>query len=171
MSGTATGKSPFELDDALLASVVHYQRLLAVPARRQVRAPEVLRGRRVFFALGCASCHTPKLETGFVADAPELSHQTIRPYTDLLLHDMGDALADGRPEFVADGREWKTPPLWGLGLTPVVNRHLFLMHDGRARGFAEAVLWHGGEAERVKDGFLRASRSERAALVAFLESM
>ena len=100
-----------------------------------------------------------------------MSHQTIHPYTDLLLHDMGPDLADGRPDFLATGSEWRTPPLWGIGLCRSVNEHTFLLHDGRARGFAEAILWHGGEGEAAREAFRTMAADERAALIRFLESL
>lgn len=160
-----------ELSDDLLDDITTYSRLLAVPARRDVDAPQVLEGREQFHALGCADCHVPQLHTGTLDGFPEVSDQTIWPYTDLLLHDMGDGLADGRPDFEADGREWRTPPLWGIGLFSVVNDHTFYLHDGRARNLAEAVLWHGGEAEAAKQAFVEADASDRAALLEFLESL
>ena len=109
--------------------------------------------------------------TGVLADWPELSNQTIHPYTDLLLHDMGAGLADGRPDFEATGSEWRTPPLWGLGLSGVIDGYLFLLHDGRARDFAEAILWHGGQAEAARESFRNLPKSDRDALVAFLQSL
>jgi CxxC motif-containing protein (DUF1111 family) len=160
-----------EASDAIVASVVHYMHTLAVPARRRLDAPEVQRGKRVFMQAGCAGCHLPKLQTGELEGFPELSGQTIRPYTDLLLHDMGPDLADGRPDFEASGSEWRTPPLWGIGLVRIVNRHSYFLHDGRARGLLEAVLWHGGEAALARDAVLALDRAERDALVAFLESL
>jgi CxxC motif-containing protein (DUF1111 family) len=161
----------FEVGDDLLADITTYSRLLAVPARRGVDDPEVLAGREQFHALGCAACHVPRHETGVLDGFPEVSNQVIWPYTDLLLHDMGEGLADGRPDFEAEGSEWRTPPLWGIGLFAVVNDHTFYLHDGRARNLAEAVLWHGGEAEAAKQGFIEASASDRAALLHFLESL
>ena len=113
----------------------------------------------------------PELETGAFPELPEFADQTIHPYTDLLLHDMGDGLADGRPAFPASGREWRTPPLWGLGLVATVNGHTFLLHDGRARNAAEAILWHGGEARRRGERFRAMAAGERAALLAFLDSL
>jgi CxxC motif-containing protein (DUF1111 family) len=160
-----------ELSDSLLASVVHYMHTLAVPARRRVDDLEVLEGKRLFMDSGCAECHVPKLETGALEGFAELSGQVIRPYTDLLLHDMGDDLGDGRPDFEATGNEWRTPPLWGIGLVHTVNRHDYLLHDGRARGVLEAVLWHGGEAEAARDAVLALSETDRRRLVAFLESL
>ena len=100
-----------------------------------------------------------------------LNGQRIWPYTDLLLHDMGEGLADGRPDFQASGRQWKTPPLWGIGLIRDVNGHDRLLHDGRARGVLEAMLWHGGEAEASKQQVLKMNKAEREALVKFVESL
>jgi CxxC motif-containing protein (DUF1111 family) len=111
------------------------------------------------------------LTTGPSADFPELAGQVIRPYTDLLLHDMGDGLADGRLDHLADGREWRTPPLWGIGLIGLVNGHTLFLHDGRARGFAEAILWHGGEAEAAREGFRTLDAADRDAVIHFLESL
>lgn len=167
----AIGGGEPELDEHLLDDVTTYSRLLAVPARREVDAPEVVAGRELFHAFGCADCHVPMLETGELAGFPEVSHQIIWPYTDLLLHDMGEGLADGRPDFEAEGNEWRTPPLWGIGLFAVVNDHTFYLHDGRARNLAEALLWHGGEAEAAKQAFVEASASDRAALLRFLDSL
>lgn len=160
-----------EVRDDILDKVVLYSAALAVPKRRNWDKPEVLRGKQLFFNSGCTGCHKPKFTTGEYKEIPEFSNQTIRPYTDLLLHDMGEGLADNRPDFDADGREWRTPPLWGLGLLQTVNKHNFLLHDGRARGFEEAILWHGGEAEQAKENFKRLSISDRKALISFLESL
>jgi CxxC motif-containing protein (DUF1111 family) len=142
-----------------------------VPARRNWADSLVLRGKALFGDAGCAACHLPKLSTGAWPEFPELSRQTIRPYTDLLLHDMGEGLADNRPAFDANGREWRTPPLWGIGLVSKVNGHTFFLHDGRARNLLEAILWHGGEAEAARERFRRFSQEERDALVAFLDSL
>jgi CxxC motif-containing protein (DUF1111 family) len=165
-----TGGEP-EVDASKLERITFYMHTLAVPARRNVADEAVLKGRELFKEAGCAGCHTPKLETGDLEGYPELSHQTIRPFSDMLLHDMGDGLADGRTEFVAEPREWRTPPLWGVGLIETVNRHTFLLHDGRARGFAEAILWHGGEALAAKESFRALSKSERESLIAYLSSL
>lgn len=167
----AIGGGEPELDEHLLDDVTTYSRLLAVPARRDVDAPEVVAGRALFREFGCADCHVPMLETGELDGFPEVSQQIIWPYTDLLLHDMGEGLADGRPDFEATGNEWRTPPLWGIGLFAVVNDHTFYLHDGRARNLAEALLWHGGEAEAAKQAFVEASASDRAALLRFLDSL
>lgn len=154
-----------------LAATTFYTRTLGVPARRNLADPAVRAGERLFAALGCAACHVPRMETGVLPGVPEVSNQVIFPYSDLLLHDMGDDLADNRPDFGADGPEWRTPPLWGLGLAEVVNGPLLLLHDGRARSFEEAILWHGGEAEAAREGYRRLSRADRDALAAFLRSL
>jgi CxxC motif-containing protein (DUF1111 family) len=165
----ADGGTPeIEPDDFM--KVVLYASSLAVPARRDWDDPEVLRGKALFNEIGCAACHTPVLETGVHPTIPALSNQTIRPYTDLLLHDMGEGLADGRPDFQATGSEWRTPPLWGLGLIETVNGHTNLLHDGRARNLTEAILWHGGEARQARDRFAGLDQSEREALLRFLNS-
>jgi CxxC motif-containing protein (DUF1111 family) len=160
-----------EVDDQKLSRVTFYSRTLAVPARRAVGEPETDRGESVFTSVGCASCHTAEHRTGESDTAEALSDQTIRPYTDLLLHDMGPGLADGRPEGDADGTEWRTPPLWGIGLTETVNRHTRFLHDGRARSLEEAVLWHGGEAAGAQERFRALPAADRRALLAFLESL
>ena len=160
-----------EVSDNILASVLFYTRNLAVPARRDVDALEVRRGKQLFTAAGCGKCHTPSFVTAADAAEPELARQTIRPYSDLLLHDMGDGLADGRPEFQASGRQWRTAPLWGIGLTETVNGHTQFLHDGRARNLLEAILWHGGEAEQARQAVSDFDASERGALLAFLNSL
>ena len=160
-----------ELADHHLEQLVFYARTIRVPARRGIDQPAVLRGEDLFATAGCAACHSPTLTTGTDTAVPALANQTIHPYTDLLLHDMGEGLADGRPDFEASGREWRTPPLWGIGLIQRVNLHLFLLHDGRARGFMEAILWHGGEAEAARDAVIAMPREDRDALVAFLRSL
>lgn len=169
------GSSPqydnLEAGPDVLDLVTHYSRNLAVPARRDVSDKVVLRGKRVFYESGCASCHIPKHITRTDPDRPEHSHQLIWPYTDLLLHDMGDGLADHRPEGIADGREWRTPPLWGIGLTATVSGHTFFLHDGRARNLLEAILWHGGEAEAAKQKVSDLTAEKRNALIRFLESL
>ncbi len=169
-SNLPSGGNP-EVSEEIFNAVVLYARLLAVPARRDVTNSMVLRGQRLFQQLNCSVCHVPTLETGDVPGYPELSRQTIRPYTDLLLHDMGPALADHRQTFEAGGRDWRTSPLWGIGLVGTVNGHQFFLHDGRARGLAEAILWHGGEAEQSKEQFRQLEKADREALVRFLESL
>jgi len=159
-----------EVSDNILAQVLFYTRNLGVPARRDVDAPQVLAGKTLFHRAGCQSCHVPTFTTGDAAE-PELANQLIRPYTDLLLHDMGEGLADGRPEFEASGSEWRTPPLWGIGMTETVSDHTQFLHDGRARNLLEAILWHGGEAEKAKQTVLGFDSDERSALLTFLESL
>lgn len=144
---------------------------LAVPVRRNLDDPDTRRGEDLFTQAGCATCHVPKMSTGTLAGWPELSGQTIRPFTDILLHDMGPDLADGRPDFLASGSDWRTPPLWSLGLVRALDGDLFLLHDGRARDFAEAILWHGGEAQKAREAFRTMSKRDRAALLSFLSSL
>lgn len=165
------GGDPLEVSDEVLDLVTFYSRNLAVPARRDIDDPQVLRGKELFYDSGCAACHRPKYVTHRLVDRPEQSFQLIWPYTDLLLHDMGDGLADGRPEGRASGREWRTPPLWGIGLTETVSGHTFFLHDGRARSLLEAVLWHGGEAQASTDAVMSMPPDDRAALIRFLESL
>jgi len=160
-----------EVSDNILRLVLFYSRNLAVPARRGVNDPQVLAGKNLFFQAGCQSCHTPKYTTAANAAEPELANQVIRPYSDLLLHDMGEGLADNRTEFQASGRDWRTPPLWGIGLTQAVSGHTQFLHDGRARNLLEAVLWHGGEATAAQQQVLSFNAEQRAALLAFLNSL
>jgi CxxC motif-containing protein (DUF1111 family) len=159
-----------DVSDLQLQQSVFFITTIAVPAAAP-RSDEAWRGRRRFDDFGCASCHTPTLVTGRDAAIPQLANQTIHPYTDLLLHDVGDFLTDTRRDFLADGLEWRTPPLWGLGLTQVVNPDATLLHDGRARTIAEAILWHGGEAFSAREAFRTASRADRNALISFLETL
>lgn len=160
-----------EVPDERLAKVVFYVHTLAVPAMRNVDVPTVQRGARIFHDIGCTACHTPRHVTAPDFSVGALSSQVIYPYTDLLLHDMGDDLADNWPDGQANGREWRTPPLWGIGLVQAVNGHTRFMHDGRARNLEEAVLWHGGEAEASREVFKGLSLKEREALLAFLRSL
>lgn len=167
------GESPGapEATDPVLDNVARYSSLLAVPVRRDWDAEDVLRGKALFRDAGCGDCHVARHETGDDPALPEVSAQVIWPYTDLLLHDMGEGLSDGRPSFGAEGEEWRTPPLWGIGLIPTVNGHDRLLHDGRARGVAEAILWHGGEGTPARDAFAAMTSRERADLVRFVESL
>lgn len=167
---TGVSTSP-EVSDEILDVVTFYVQTLAVPARRNVDDPKVIQGEKLFTQAQCDSCHIPTHRTGVFPGIPSISNQTIHPYTDLLLHDMGPDLADNRPDFQATGTEWRTPPLWGIGLVRTVNGHTNFLHDGRARNLLEAVLWHGGEAEKSRDLTLEMSQTERDALIAFLESL
>jgi CxxC motif-containing protein (DUF1111 family) len=164
-----TGGDP-EVSDRKLDQVTFYTRTLAVPARRLADDAHTRDGQRTFDRIGCESCHTDALTTGD-SDLPSLAHQTIRPYTDLLVHDMGAGLADNRPDGEADGREWRTAPLWGIGLVATVNDHTRFLHDGRARNLLEAILWHGGEAEDARQAFARLSKQDRDDVLAFLGSL
>ena len=160
-----------EVDRQSLDLVTFYSRNLGVPERRNVDDPTVLKGKEIFYTLGCQSCHTPKHVTNRLDDQPEQSFQLIWPYTDLLLHDMGPGLADNRPEGRATGGEWKTPPLWGIGLTEQVSGHSQFLHDGRARSLLEAVLWHGGEAQAQRDAVAALPTEDRNALLSFIGSL
>lgn len=155
--------------------MIFYQATLAPPTRRLKDAGRIEHGRQLFMQAQCATCHRPSYTT---AEGPfpaltskALQAQKIWPYTDLLLHDMGDELADGRPDFAASGKQWRTPPLWGIGLIKDVNGHTRLLHDGRAGGVLEAILWHGGEAEASRKQVLQMNQAERSALVKFVESL
>jgi CxxC motif-containing protein (DUF1111 family) len=169
--GSDPAKKQHEARDKLFDLVAFYARNLAVPPRRNHDDPAVLTGKRIFNEIGCASCHRPKLLTGGSDDQPHLANQLIWPYTDLLLHDMGEGLADHRPEALATGSEWRTPPLWGIGLTEMVSGHSLFLHDGRARNLKEAIMWHGGEAETARNAFAALSREKREMLIAFLKSL
>ena len=161
-----------EIDDARREKIALYSSTLALPARRRPATNvEVRKGKQLFHESGCAGCHVPSWTTSADVAIPELAQQKIWPYTDLLLHDLGTQLSDNRPVGLATGADWRTAPLWGLGHIPAVNGHLELLHDGRARGFAEAILWHGGEAQRSRDSFVRLSEGERTLLVKFLDSL
>ncbi|KUP92016.1 cytochrome c [Tritonibacter horizontis] len=160
-----------EIDQPNMDLITFYSRNIAVPARRDVSAPEVLRGKAVFYTAGCADCHRPKFVTHRLLDRAEQSFQLIWPYSDLLLHDMGEDLADHRPEGRATGREWRTAPLWGIGLAQQVSDKATFLHDGRARTLLEAILWHGGEAQPARDHIVALPPEDRAALITFLESL
>jgi len=160
-----------ELDDQRLDDVTFYVQTLSVPARRNIGKDSVKKGQLIFGLAGCGSCHIPTLRTGELEGVKEVSNQTIHPYTDMLLHDMGDGLADNRPDFKADGKEWRTPPLWGIGLTQTVHNHTFFLHDGRARNLMEAIMWHDGEAEKSKEYVNQLAKTEREFLIDFLNSL
>ncbi|ABG57954.1 di-heme oxidoredictase family protein [Cytophaga hutchinsonii] len=168
--GSWTNGGTPEMSNNDLDQLVFYCQTLAVPARRNWKDQEVLRGKELFTQAKCANCHNPYFVTGTHPIAG-LSNQKIRPYTDLLLHDMGDGLADNRPDYLATGNEWRTPPLWGLGLIKTVSGGRFLLHDGRARTLEEAIIWHGGEGTFSKNAFINMNSTDRAALLKFLESL
>lgn len=160
-----------EVEDKVMDKVVFYSATLGVPARRDAKKPEVIKGQQLFNTAGCSSCHQVDFTTADYPEIKELSNQQITPYSDFLLHDMGEGLSDGRPDFLATGREWRTPPLWGIGLVETVNQHTRFLHDGRARNLSEAILWHGGEAESSKQAFVEMDQLHRDALIAFLNSL
>ena len=164
-----------DISPELLGKVTIYTQLLSVPVKRDVGLKSVESGKAVFMKMNCQSCHTPSYVTGTISEFEILNNQTIYPYSDFLLHDMGDELADDignyKNEEDAKTREWRTPPLWGLGLVSVVNGHTRLMHDGRARDFNEAILWHGGEAQKSRQKYLNLTKNERDDVVAFLKSL
>ncbi|MCB1138050.1 MAG: c-type cytochrome [Leptospiraceae bacterium] len=168
-SGNSGNPHEVSLSNTNLVSI--YDHLIAVPGRRDWTDAEVVEGKRLFAQVGCTSCHVPEVQTGNLPGFPEVSNQTIRPYTDLLLHDMGPDLADNRSDFLASGQEWRTPPLWGIGLVERVNEHTYFLHDGRARSLKEAILWHGGEAATARDAFKNLPQTDREALIRFLESL
>ena len=170
-SGDSPKYQNVEVGDDLFKLVAFYSQNLAVPARRKPDDAQVLKGKELFYRIGCASCHQPKFLTGEVSGQPHLSRQLIYPYTDMLLHDTGEGLADNRPEGEASGNEWRTPPLWGIGLTKIVSGHTLFLHDGRARNLTEAILWHGGEAQASRDAFTKLSKADRDALIAFVSSL
>lgn len=163
--------SGVDLPDSVLHAVVFYMQTLAVPARREVGSPILQKGARLFETIGCARCHTTTLTTGVQMTFPYLSNQIIHPYSDFLLHDMGSALGDGRPDYQATGNEWRTAPLWGIGLTQKVSGYAYFLHDGRARSLTEAILWHGGEGTKSAEGFRKLSPGDRDALLGFLNSL
>ena len=168
-ASSPSGGSP-EISADRLAAVVFYLQTLAVPARTDLRHESVLAGSDLFAELGCAACHRPTWNTG-EHSVEAVAHQTIYPYTDLLLHDMGDGLGDGRADGSASATEWRTPPLWGLGFTKAVNAEAGFLHDGRARTIEEAILWHGGEAQASKISFLSLDAAQREQLLHFLKSL
>lgn len=159
----------------LLEKVTSYTQLLSVPKRRNFDNANVVNGRKVFFQINCQSCHTQSYTTSDDAPFDVLRGQQIYPYSDFLLHDMGSELADDEGDYKneeeAMAREWRTPPLWGIGMIETVNGHTRLLHDGRARSIEEAILWHGGEAQKAKEKFLKLSKKEREQLVEFLKSL
>jgi CxxC motif-containing protein (DUF1111 family) len=167
---TASGGDP-EVPAAMLDDLTFFLTWLAPPPRRHANDPETQRGEALFRSTGCAACHRETLTTGENTLYPALSRLEFHPYTDMLLHDLGAGLADGRPDHEATGGDWRTPPLWGLGLAQAANPTARFLHDGRARTLTEAILWHAGEAQRSRDRFRAMSAADRAALLRFLESL
>ncbi|WP_073326549.1 di-heme oxidoredictase family protein [Wenxinia saemankumensis] len=169
--GADPAQGGFEVSGESLDLVTFYTRNLAVPARASVDDSAVLRGRELFYGAGCPACHRPTFVTDRIEGEPERSFQLIWPYSDFLLHDMGPGLADELPAGQATGAEWRTPPLWGLGLVRQVSPEAGFLHDGRARSLEEAILWHGGEGLAARGAFASMGPQDRAALLAFLESL
>jgi len=162
----------FEASRQMTDMMLLYTRNLAVPARRNENDPKVLAGKKVFYDTGCQQCHRAQYTlTTDPADASNTNAHTIWPYSDLLLHDMGEGLADARSEFAANGREWRTAPLWGIGLNKTVTGHTQFLHDGRARSLLEAILWHGGEAQAARNAVIQLPTEDRHHLIRFLESL
>ncbi|MER9246522.1 di-heme oxidoredictase family protein [Mesorhizobium sp. M0590] len=170
-NGVQERLGPVEAPPPVMDLVTFYSQNLAVPARRDLDRPDVLAGKKLFYDIGCISCHTPKFVTRRGTPNKAQAFQLIWPYSDFLLHDMGPGLADGQAVGEATGSEWRTPPLWGIGLTQTVSGNTFFLHDGRARSLAEAILWHGGEGQKARDRFAAADAADRAALIKFLESL
>lgn len=164
-----TGGDP-EMTDFQRERLDFYMHTIAVPARRDIENEDALHGEKLFAQIGCSGCHTPKVKTG-KHPIKNLENQEIMPYTDMLLHDMGEGLADNRPDFLATGKEWRTPPLWGIGLVKIVNQHTNFLHDGRARNLEEAILWHGGEAQKAQENYKNLPKKDRRSLIEFLESL
>jgi CxxC motif-containing protein (DUF1111 family) len=167
-----------ELSDADLSKLVTYMRLVTVPGQRNYGDATQVRGEAIFKSIGCSNCHATDIVTGPNHPFAELRNQAIKPYSDMLLHDMGADLADNSAipaptseSSPASASEWRTPPLWGTGLLATISTHTGLLHDGRAKDVTEAVLWHGGEAEKVKTSFAALPAADRAALVAFVMSL
>lgn len=159
-----------EMSDEQLHKLTFYIQTLAVPARRNVEEPVILKGASLFEKAQCSLCHIPQIETGS-HELNELTLQKIQPFSDLLLHDMGPELSDNREDFEAKGMEWRTAPLWGIGLVETVNKHTYFLHDGRARSLEEAILWHSGEAESAKEKFRSMKKEDRDSLIEFLKSL
>jgi CxxC motif-containing protein (DUF1111 family) len=160
-----------EVPDSILNFTTFYVRTLAVPARRNVSNEDVREGAILFNQIHCSGCHRPTIQTGIDLTLPQLNNQRIHPYTDLLVHDMGDGLADNRPDYLANGQEWRTQPLWGLGLMEKTTGVAYYLHDGRARTIEEAILWHDGEAKNSKNAFMQLTQAQRAQLLSFLNSL
>ncbi len=168
---TGNDSDGLEINEKLMGLMVDFTRSLGVPKARNLKSDTAQLGRKLFYTTGCVKCHHPSFTTGKAPDYPHLSNQTIWPYSDFLLHEMGPALADNRPDYEASGSEWRTPPLWGVGLSQQVNGAGNFLHDGRARSIEEAILWHGGEAEDTKQAFIALDEAYRNALLTFVKSL
>ena len=168
---TANQQSNKDIPDSSLDATIFYVRTLAVPARRNTTDLDVKTGQKLFTTVNCSGCHKPTVQTGINLNLPALSNQRIHPYTDLLVHDMGSGLADGRSDYLATGNEWRTMPLWGIGLFSKTNGTPYYLHDGRATTIEQAILWHGGEAEKSKQSFMNLSKADRSKLLKFMQSL
>ena len=171
IDGNSIEHDGLEVSNQQLELITFYSQQLGVPARRNIDNEDVIAGKKIFFELSCNSCHKEKFKTGSHSDHKNLKHQTIYPYSDFLLHDMGEGLGDNLPEYLANGNEWRTTPLWGLGLTETVSGRKTYLHDGRARNLVEAILWHGGEAKSSKEKLLELNKIQLNQLVMFLNSL
>ena len=160
-----------EVSDSQIERLLVYMQTLAPPRQRNATDEDVQIGKSLFQEIGCENCHTPAYKTGIHPQHQELSNRIIRPYSDFLLHDMGKGLDDGVSEGEAKSYEWKTPPLWGIGLIKIVNKHTYFLHDGRARSIEEAILWHGGEALNAKNNYMALAKENREKLLVFLSSL
>ncbi|MCH2110388.1 MAG: thiol oxidoreductase [Polyangiaceae bacterium] len=168
---TGNNEDGLELPDDLLELVVNFNRNLGVPQRSEKLRESTMSGRRFFYELGCSSCHRPSYRTSANQTQPHLGEQLIWPYSDFLIHDMGESLSDHRPDYQARGSEWRTTPLWGLGVSAEVSGEESYLHDGRARTIEEAILWHGGEAGQARERFTLLNAEERQNLIDFLGSL
>ncbi len=164
-------ENTIDFSDNKLGQITMYQSTLSVPIRRNVKDKDVLQGKGLFHEMKCIKCHAIGFKVEKSEIVPEINGTVFNPYSDFLLHDMGEDLADNRPDFLANGREWRTQPLWGIGMIPTVNKHTFLLHDGRARNIEEAILWHGGEAENSKKEFMNLSKEKREQVLKFINSL
>lgn len=160
-----------ELTAEQLQAVSFYLQFLAVPAPRDQSEPEVIRGRAVFDEAGCTACHRPQIKTSSTAKPAAFANRLIAPYSDFLLHDMGEELSDHRPDNGARGSEWRTSPLWGIGLAEKVGDKVGYLHDGRATTLLEAIVWHGGEAQKSRDAVITMPKADRDALLQFLNAL
>lgn len=165
-----SGGAP-ELAEKQLDAVNFYLQFLAIPSQRDPTHPTVIKGKTLFSEAGCAACHRPQIKTSAHAKPAAFANRLISPYSDFLLHDMGEQLADHRPDNGATGKEWRTAPLWGIGLADTVGDEVGYLHDGRARNLLEAILWHGGEAQKSRDVVITMPKQHRDALITFLKSL
>lgn len=170
-SPNGNDKDGHELNGKQLALTVDFNRNLAPVKARNLEDTNIQQGRSLFYETGCQNCHNPSFTTAQSKSFPHLAQQTIWPYSDFLLHDLGPELSDQRPDFNASAQEWRTPPLWGIGLQAKVNGSRALLHDGRANSVEEAILWHGGEAQKAKQSFMQLNKDQRNLLIQFVNAI